>query len=86
MPSEMPSVDCATALQELWDYLDEELTVDRMHAIRSHLHKCSPCLSHAEFAGQFLEALHKSRHERLCPKETRLRVMMTLRSAGYGRS
>jgi anti-sigma factor (TIGR02949 family) len=83
MPNDMPPLDCATALQELWDYLDEELTVDRMQDIRTHLHKCSPCLSHAEFAEQFLDALRRSRDERLCPHETRLRVMMTLRSAGF---
>lgn len=84
MPEETLAVDCATALRELWDYLDEELTTDRMHAIRTHLHKCGPCLSHADFAGQFLDTLRRSRDERLCPHETRLRVMLTLRQAGFG--
>ena len=52
MPNELPQtpIDCSTALQELWDYLDGELNVERMQAIRGHLTRCGHCLDHAEFA------------------------------------
>lgn len=83
MPDQVPAIDCAIALRQLWDYLDDELTADRMLVIRGHLLKCRHCLQHAEFAEQFLAALAKSRDERTCPHEVRARVMTSLRSAGF---
>lgn len=85
MPDEPPQsqIDCSTAIQELWDYLDGELNAERMQAIRRHLNKCGHCLGHAEFAEFFLEALRKTREDCPCPAEVRAHVMVTLRAAGY---
>ena len=33
------SIDCRSAVQKLWDYLDEELTPERMDAVREHLER-----------------------------------------------
>ena len=50
MPNEIPTVDCRSAMQQLWDYVDAELTPERMVAIQHHLTECAHCLPHAEFA------------------------------------
>lgn len=82
MPDEMPPDDCLTAVQQLWDFLDEELTAERMTAVRQHLRDCSHCLPHAEFAERFLAALHETRDDCPCPTVVRQKVMESLRTAG----
>jgi anti-sigma factor (TIGR02949 family) len=52
-----PGVDCTSAARELWDYLDQELTPDRMEALHSHFTRCKPCLKNVEWGRQFLDAL-----------------------------
>ena len=39
-----PMLDCDSVMRQLWDYLDGELTEDRMEAIRAHLAMCSRCM------------------------------------------
>ncbi|MDF2772664.1 MAG: putative zinc-finger, partial [Geminicoccaceae bacterium] len=39
-------LDCRTAVQQLWDYLDHELTPERMAEVRRHLERCGQCLPH----------------------------------------
>lgn len=76
-------IDCLTAVRQLWDYLDEELSEERIAEVRQHLHRCERCLPHHDFAVQFLHALHAVRHERLMPREARLRVLARLADAGF---
>lgn len=83
MPDESTAVDCRTAVGQLWDYLDEELSEERMLAIREHLMRCEHCLPHHEFARRFLEALKATREEELMPPEVRRRVMELLAESGY---
>jgi anti-sigma factor (TIGR02949 family) len=78
-----PDIDCVTALRQLWDYLDEELTEDRMAMVRKHLDNCHRCLPHHEFAQRFLGVLHTAREQRLMPQELRTRVMEKLVAAGF---
>ncbi len=47
-----PSVDCAEAVQELYGYLDGELTEERRYEIRVHLDWCGPCCGAAEFEAE----------------------------------
>ena len=37
MTSEPTDIDCAEFMRRLWDFLDEELTEDRVAAVRRHL-------------------------------------------------
>jgi anti-sigma factor (TIGR02949 family) len=76
-------IDCSMAVRQLWDYLDEELTDDRMAAVRAHLAICVHCLSHAEFGERFLAAVQHTRDLQLCPAEVRARVMASLRAEGF---
>ena len=42
-------IDCRSAVQKLWDYLDQELTPERMDEVRRHLERCGDCLPHHEY-------------------------------------
>ncbi len=83
MPEHAQEIDCLTAVRQLWDYLDEELSEERMAAVRHHLARCERCLPHHDFSRRFLEALHETRKERVMPPELRLRVMERLTEAGF---
>jgi anti-sigma factor (TIGR02949 family) len=77
-------IDCRTAVQQLWDYLDQELTPERMEEVRAHLQKCSSCLPHHDFGRVFLAALSEARESDVCASDAlRSRVMDSLRAAGF---
>jgi anti-sigma factor (TIGR02949 family) len=76
-------VNCTRAMQQLWDFLDRELTDEQLGAVRRHVESCSSCFPHKAWAERFLEALHSLRDERLMPPELKARVMEQLRAAGY---
>lgn len=48
---------CDEVMRQLWDFLDGELTADRMLAIEAHLARCERCHPHAEFERAFLRAV-----------------------------
>ena len=81
--SSCEKLDCAAALRQLWDYLDGELTPERLAQIRVHLDECRRCYPHYDFERAFLEALGEQREDCACPGELKRRVMESLRSAGY---
>ena len=78
-------IDCTRAMQQLWDFLDQELNEAQMNAVRHHLECCSDCFEHKAWGNRFLDALHALRDERLMPPELKARVMEKLKSAGYTR-
>lgn len=75
--------DCERAMRQLWDYLDEELTDERMSDVREHLMSCSRCLPHHDFERAFLQALASTRGDHVMPPELRGRVLGALRQAGF---
>jgi anti-sigma factor (TIGR02949 family) len=81
-PNEIAAIDCRTAVQQLWDYLDGELTEDRMASVRAHIETCRDCLPHHDFGRTFLEALRRTRTEHSAPADVRDRVLKRLRDAG----
>jgi anti-sigma factor (TIGR02949 family) len=77
-------IDCRTAVQKLWDYLDHELTPERMDDVRRHLEKCGSCLPHHDYAQVFLAALSAAREkDARAPEALRIRVLENLRAAGF---
>jgi anti-sigma factor (TIGR02949 family) len=84
-PMEPQAIDCLTAVRQLWDYLDEELTDESLRAVQHHLESCGDCLPHRDFASRFLQALQAVKHERPMPSDVRSRVMARLAEAGFGR-
>jgi anti-sigma factor (TIGR02949 family) len=73
---------CNEVIQQLWDYLDEELTPERMAAIAAHLSGCSRCFPQFEFEQAFLQAIRSVRDESPPPAQVRERVLATLRAKG----
>ncbi len=83
MPNEARDIDCHSALKQLWDYLDFELTDERMAEVRKHLMVCKRCLPHADFARRFLDALQATRGDTAMPDELRVTVLRHLAESGY---
>jgi len=75
-------MDCEQVVRELWDYLDGELTEERMNEVRAHLKACRGCFPHFDFERAFLEALAKSKAEHAAPDDLRKKVVAKLRKAG----
>lgn len=48
----MRDEDCNDAIQELYTFLDGELTEDRRNSIRGHLDDCHPCLEAFDFEAE----------------------------------
>ncbi len=82
MPNAQPKMNCGKALQQLFDYLDGELTPERMASVREHLEGCGHCLDHADFERKFLEALQATKGERRCPAAVKAKVLESLKEAG----
>ena len=82
--SDCRDIDCRTAVQQLWDYLDHELTPERMNDVRGHLERCKSCLPHHDYAQAFLAAVSAAKEsDARAPEALRKRVMDDLRAAGF---
>jgi anti-sigma factor (TIGR02949 family) len=75
-------LDCEAVMRQLWDYLDEELSADRMTAIREHLAVCARCYPQYEFERSFLTALDRAQQAHSDPARLRNRVVDALRAEG----
>ena len=79
----IPMLDCDAVMRQLWDYLDGELTDDRMEAIRAHLSMCKRCTPQAEFEQTFLRAVAQARQEHSNPAGIARRVRAALAARGF---
>jgi anti-sigma factor (TIGR02949 family) len=73
-------------MRQLFDYLDGELTGERMAAVRDHARACRSCYPHYDFEKLLLETLGELREKSPAPGELRARVMAALEKDGLGRS
>jgi len=75
--------DCATVLDQVYEYIDQEMADDDCATVRRHLDECAPCL--AEFG---LEQAVKALVQRSCcdtaPEQLRLKVLAKIRHAQQG--
>lgn len=78
-----PMLDCDSVMRQLWDYLDGELTEDRMEAIRAHLEMCSRCMPQLEFEQSFLKAVALARREHSDPGGLAQKVRLALQAKGF---
>jgi anti-sigma factor (TIGR02949 family) len=83
MPDEIRRIDCRTAVRQLWDYLDGELSDERVREVQQHLETCSECFRHAEFGRRLLDALQEVKRLHVMPPATRTQVMQALATAGF---
>lgn len=75
-------LDCKAVMRQLWDYLDGELTPDRIEAVAAHLSVCERCFPQYEFQRAFLTAIAAAQQTRPTPAGLRERVLSALMQAG----
>ena len=78
----MAMLDCESVMRELWDYLDDELTPERMTAVRAHLDVCKRCYPQYEFERSFLAALAARAPQHSAPARVQARVLAALEAEG----
>jgi len=73
--------DCNDALEELYQYLDGELTEARREDITSHLNACGECFEAFDFQAELRQVVaHKCRDE--VPDALKARVAHLLEGEG----
>ena len=78
-----PMIDCQTVMRQLWDYLDGELTPDRVEAIEGHLKMCARCYPQYEFERIFLDQVGKLRREHSDLARLRGQLVESLKAHGF---
>ncbi len=77
----MPMLDCETVMRRLWDYLDRELTEERMQEIEQHLEHCEKCRPQADFRRAFQGAVAGASVPDSDTEALSLRIRAALRAA-----
>ena len=67
-------MNCPEAIEHLYSFLDEELTVDLKTEVLVHLEGCEGCFGHYEFERAFLLFLQARCKAQAAPPELRRRV------------
>ena len=73
--------DCKETLQELYQYLDGELTEDDRAHIAGHLDDCSPCLEAFDFEAELLQVV-RNRCTDTAPESLRQRIAQAIAAEG----
>ena len=71
-------IDCAEALERLYEYLDGELTAARVEEVRRHLRACHACLAVSRFETAYLRFLEARSQAQRAPDATRKRILARL--------
>ena len=78
----VPMLDCESVMRQLWDFLDGELTPERMAAIRWHIEMCKRCYPQHEFERSFLQAVGASARSHSGLDQLRFRLLESLEARG----
>ena len=68
---------CQDALQELYVFLDGELTTEKREHIRHHLDDCNPCLEHYDFEAE-LRIVISTKCKESVPESLKAKIAATL--------
>jgi anti-sigma factor (TIGR02949 family) len=79
----MPMLDCDAVMRQFWDYLDGELTPERIAAIEAHVAMCERCAPHIAFERAFKAALRSARSVPIDTRALGERVRAALRAEGF---
>jgi anti-sigma factor (TIGR02949 family) len=79
-------IDCREAMRQLYDFLDGELSDERMQLIRHHLQNCAPCYAHAEFEQDLLAVLAAGWQNVAASSQLRTRIKESLAVASQERN
>lgn len=83
MAAEGEHTNCEEVLDELYTFLDGELTEAKRTTIRNHLDDCSPCLETIDFYAE-LRLVVSQRCRDQVPDTLRQRVLDAIRQAATG--
>ena len=72
------SPDCGEALQELYTFLDGELTIERRAAISEHLDRCHDCIEAYDFEAELKIVIAQKCREEV-PDHLRQRIASALK-------
>lgn len=72
--------DCLEALQELYTFLDGELTPERREGIRVHLDECRGCVEAFDFEVELREVVSRCCRDTEVPDELRSRIALAIES------
>ena len=70
----MTKIDCRSAVDRLYGYLDRELTSSEYEAIQAHLDRCPPCAEFFRFEKGVLRLVGDTCRKTACPESLRARV------------
>jgi len=70
-------VDCRAAIDNLYAYLDGELSAELQESIRQHLEECSQCFPEFELERLFLRFLEARAQAQRAPSTLRRRIFET---------
>jgi mycothiol system anti-sigma-R factor len=73
------STRCEDALEELYSYLDGELTTEKRSEIKHHLDDCSPCFEAFDFEAELRIVISKRCRDEV-PESLRERIAHQLES------
>jgi len=77
-------LSCKDLLEELGNYLDDEVSVDLRRELEEHLAECRPCKVVADSARQTVKIVAGCRSFELPPKFS-AKIMAKIRATGPGR-
>lgn len=76
-------LNCDDVMRQLWDYLDGELTAERMEAVKAHLAVCHRCFPQYDFERQYLQLVAGLRREHPDVHGLRSELLASLTRAGF---
>ncbi len=73
---------CHDCLEQLYQYLDKELSEEELATVRHHLEECHGCSDHFYFEARFMRKIHDAFAGERAPGDLRERIVLRLRE-GY---
>ena len=74
MTAEPRRLECTEVAENLYGFLDEELTAEVKAAVRAHISQCPHCFGHFEFERSFLRFLEARSRAQNAPPELKKRI------------
>ena len=76
--SEPEMIDCRAALEQLYEYLDGELSAAAETSVRAHVADCAHCFGPFDFETAYLRFLEARTRARGAPEHLRRRILDAL--------
>lgn len=73
------AMDCHDCEEQLYAYLDQELSEMDVRTVREHLTHCTGCTDHFYFEERLLRKVHDACAEERAPEHLRRAVVLRLR-------